>query len=108
MAEVRTNGRAFFGLTDLCMRVRLLSGFGGTKRRQGRAREYKWTSVGAVRKTNFTRLCGPQGDFAPQNMMRSIARQVCEQLVNGESDIFFILSKKSSSLTSPSSSLQPR
>ena len=27
----------------------------------------------------------PQGDFAPQNMMRSIARQVCEQLVNGES-----------------------
>lgn len=26
-------------------------------------------------------LC-TQGDFAPQNMMRSIARQVCEQLVN--------------------------
>uniref|UniRef100_A0A3Q3JN59 Collagen alpha-1(XII) chain n=1 Tax=Monopterus albus TaxID=43700 RepID=A0A3Q3JN59_MONAL len=26
----------------------------------------------------------PQGDFAPQNMMRSIARQVCEQLVNSQ------------------------
>lgn len=26
----------------------------------------------------------PQGDFAPQNMMRSIARQVCEHLVSGE------------------------
>ena len=25
-----------------------------------------------------------QGDFASQNMMRSIARQVCEQLVNSE------------------------
>ncbi|XP_026196610.1 collagen alpha-1(XII) chain isoform X1 [Anabas testudineus] len=25
---------------------------------------------------------GERGDFAPQNMMRSIARQVCEQLVN--------------------------
>uniref|UniRef100_A0A8C7KG58 Collagen type XII alpha 1 chain n=1 Tax=Oncorhynchus kisutch TaxID=8019 RepID=A0A8C7KG58_ONCKI len=24
------------------------------------------------------------GDFAPQNMMRSIARQVCEQIVNGQ------------------------
>lgn len=29
-----------------------------------------------------------QGDFAPQNMMRSIARQVCEQLVNGKKSIF--------------------
>uniref|UniRef100_A0A3Q3X4W8 Uncharacterized protein n=1 Tax=Mola mola TaxID=94237 RepID=A0A3Q3X4W8_MOLML len=28
-------------------------------------------------------LC-PQGDFAPQNMMRSIARQVCEHLVNAQ------------------------
>ncbi|XP_062324096.1 collagen alpha-1(XII) chain [Osmerus eperlanus] len=27
---------------------------------------------------------GERGDFAPQNMMRSIARQVCEQLVNGQ------------------------
>lgn len=32
-------------------------------------------------------LC-TQGDFAPQNMMRSIARQVCEQLVSGKSCIF--------------------
>ncbi|KAJ0062737.1 hypothetical protein NL108_004377, partial [Boleophthalmus pectinirostris] len=28
---------------------------------------------------------GERGDFASQNMMRSIARQVCEQLVNSES-----------------------
>ncbi|XP_036831532.1 collagen alpha-1(XII) chain isoform X7 [Oncorhynchus mykiss] len=27
---------------------------------------------------------GERGDFAPQNMMRSIARQVCEQIVNGQ------------------------
>nr|XP_057921467.1 collagen alpha-1(XII) chain isoform X1 [Doryrhamphus excisus] len=27
---------------------------------------------------------GERGDFAPQNMMRSIARQVCEQLVNAQ------------------------
>ncbi|KAG7465749.1 hypothetical protein MATL_G00156840 [Megalops atlanticus] len=27
---------------------------------------------------------GERGDFASQNMMRSIARQVCEQLVNGQ------------------------
>ncbi|KAK2855870.1 hypothetical protein Q5P01_004605 [Channa striata] len=27
---------------------------------------------------------GERGDFAPQNMMRSIARQVCEQLVNSQ------------------------
>uniref|UniRef100_A0A3B4YI22 Collagen type XII alpha 1 chain n=1 Tax=Seriola lalandi dorsalis TaxID=1841481 RepID=A0A3B4YI22_SERLL len=27
---------------------------------------------------------GEAGDFAPQNMMRSIARQVCEQLVNAQ------------------------
>uniref|UniRef100_A0A8D0CJY5 Collagen type XII alpha 1 chain n=1 Tax=Scleropages formosus TaxID=113540 RepID=A0A8D0CJY5_SCLFO len=27
---------------------------------------------------------GDRGDFASQNMMRSIARQVCEQLVNGQ------------------------
>uniref|UniRef100_A0A4W5MT26 Collagen, type XII, alpha 1b n=1 Tax=Hucho hucho TaxID=62062 RepID=A0A4W5MT26_9TELE len=27
---------------------------------------------------------GVSGDFAPQNMMRSIARQVCEQIVNGQ------------------------
>ncbi|KAJ8389361.1 hypothetical protein AAFF_G00120690 [Aldrovandia affinis] len=27
---------------------------------------------------------GDRGDFAPQNMMRSIARQVCEQLVNSQ------------------------
>ncbi|XP_061599580.1 collagen alpha-1(XII) chain-like isoform X2 [Cololabis saira] len=27
---------------------------------------------------------GEKGDFASQNMMRSIARQVCEQLVNGQ------------------------
>ncbi|XP_029902943.1 collagen alpha-1(XII) chain [Myripristis murdjan] len=27
---------------------------------------------------------GERGDFAPQNMMRSIARQVCEQLVNNQ------------------------
>uniref|UniRef100_A0AAQ4QZ60 Collagen type XII alpha 1 chain n=1 Tax=Gasterosteus aculeatus aculeatus TaxID=481459 RepID=A0AAQ4QZ60_GASAC len=27
---------------------------------------------------------GPVGDFAPQNMMRSIARQVCEQLVSAQ------------------------
>lgn len=28
-----------------------------------------------------------QGDFASQNMMRSIARQVCEQLVNSEQNV---------------------
>ncbi|XP_041716799.1 collagen alpha-1(XII) chain isoform X4 [Coregonus clupeaformis] len=27
---------------------------------------------------------GERGDFAPQNMMRSIARQVCEQIINGQ------------------------
>ncbi|XP_064864764.1 collagen alpha-1(XII) chain-like isoform X2 [Oncorhynchus nerka] len=27
---------------------------------------------------------GERGDFAPQNMMRSIARQVCEQIVSGQ------------------------
>uniref|UniRef100_A0A674BPV5 Collagen type XII alpha 1 chain n=1 Tax=Salmo trutta TaxID=8032 RepID=A0A674BPV5_SALTR len=27
---------------------------------------------------------GERGDFAPQNMMRSIARQVCEQIVTGQ------------------------
>uniref|UniRef100_A0A8C7D0P1 Collagen type XII alpha 1 chain n=1 Tax=Oncorhynchus kisutch TaxID=8019 RepID=A0A8C7D0P1_ONCKI len=27
---------------------------------------------------------GERGDFAPQNMMRSIARQVCEQIVSGD------------------------
>ncbi|XP_018518265.1 collagen alpha-1(XII) chain [Lates calcarifer] len=27
---------------------------------------------------------GERGDFAPQNMMRSIARQVCEQLVSAQ------------------------
>ncbi|XP_072296257.1 collagen alpha-1(XII) chain-like isoform X2 [Eucyclogobius newberryi] len=27
---------------------------------------------------------GERGDFAPQNMMRSIARQVCEQIVNSQ------------------------
>uniref|UniRef100_A0A4W5MSK6 Collagen alpha-1(XII) chain n=1 Tax=Hucho hucho TaxID=62062 RepID=A0A4W5MSK6_9TELE len=35
----------------------------------------------------FCMSCKPlkgNGDFAPQNMMRSIARQVCEQIVNGQ------------------------
>uniref|UniRef100_A0A674BVX3 Collagen type XII alpha 1 chain n=1 Tax=Salmo trutta TaxID=8032 RepID=A0A674BVX3_SALTR len=31
----------------------------------------------------FTKFNNP-GDFAPQNMMRSIARQVCEQIVTGQ------------------------
>lgn len=29
----------------------------------------------------------PQGDFAPQNMMRVIARQVCENLFSGEQEL---------------------
>uniref|UniRef100_A0A8C9VM80 Collagen alpha-1(XII) chain n=1 Tax=Scleropages formosus TaxID=113540 RepID=A0A8C9VM80_SCLFO len=33
---------------------------------------------------SHTKFLRPQGDFASQNMMRSIARQVCEQLVNGQ------------------------
>uniref|UniRef100_A0A3B4AB57 Uncharacterized protein n=1 Tax=Periophthalmus magnuspinnatus TaxID=409849 RepID=A0A3B4AB57_9GOBI len=36
---------------------------------------------------------GPMGDFASQNMMRSIARQVCEQLVNQMSRIDHLINQ---------------
>lgn len=47
-----------------------------------------------------------KGDFASQNMMRSIARQVCEQLVSGELNfpshlMYFKVTKKHKSITNP-------
>lgn len=44
----------------------------------------------------------PQGDFAPQNMMRAIARQVCENLLSGEQDRRLGSRRPHSPLTAPS------